>query len=285
MNKYWTDKQDGVDDVSAGAFNDAFDMIAEDIGDLQNSVDDFVGLEKDSITTEMLKDKVVTVLKLGNDVVKEYVNLFNPENVESSASSRLRTYVDGVNASATYSFNFEPIGIWYDVAVSDTHFLISGQSIIDNGNLIIFNSSANYTRYMIVEGDVMPSLYVPFGESKSVNDSLLTNVRNDLEQLRPKLDNPVMYGEEDCFLQPNKVYSVDIGGGKVFRLPNVIDDSYAQILVQANVTVENSVDFGTTYFFNGETPYLEAGKYNLIWEWDGTNWYAGAISKGQGESV
>ena len=57
--------------------------------------------------------------------------------------------------------------------------------------------------------------------------------------------------------------------------------NFYQILIHADIATENVyIYWGTSTFFNGEIPSISKGKYDFIFEWDGTNWCAGAIEKG-----
>jgi hypothetical protein len=64
-----------------------------------------------------------------------------------------------------------------------------------------------------------------------------------------------------------------------FSLPVV--DAYAQILIQVDIQAGGeTIDWGTTYFFNNEIPTIDVGRYNFIFEYDDGIWYAGAVPKG-----
>ena len=66
-----------------------------------------------------------------------------------------------------------------------------------------------------------------------------------------------------------------------FVLPTpAVTDVFYQILIHANLTVDGGIFWGTSTFFNGEVPDIGTGTYDLIFEWDGTEWCAGAIAKG-----
>ncbi len=77
------------------------------------------------------------------------------------------------------------------------------------------------------------------------------------------------------------VYSVSTDGYINFVLPTPINyNEFYQILIHANLEMENSIVWGTPTFFNGEIPDIGIGRYDFIFEWDGSQWCAGAIEKG-----
>lgn len=290
MSKYWTEKQDGVDDVSAGAFNDAFDMIAGDIENLQKSIEDVGGLDKNSITTEMLKDKIITVPKLSDAVVSRYENLFDSNSVTVGGTD-LRITIDGLETDGIYSFN-APVKLISSggtqlspTEIFENHYVVEGTQIRNNSVLIAFSTTQDYSKFMFVKGGNLPIRYIPYGYPQTINSNLTGDIYHNAQYGTQNISSPLNRNGLIFYLQPNRIYSVDLGETSTFYLPELAENEYAQILVQANVTVAHYANFGTQFFFNSEVPYLEVGKYNLIWEWDGTNWYAGAISKGQGESV
>ena len=82
-------------------------------------------------------------------------------------------------------------------------------------------------------------------------------------------------------LSADTVNTISISNDTTFVLPTPTDGKFHQILVIATITGTPTITWGTTYFFNGEEPEIEEGIYNFIYEHDGTNWYAGAIKKGQ----
>ena len=83
-------------------------------------------------------------------------------------------------------------------------------------------------------------------------------------------------------LSDNSINSIAPEGDITFLLPSNLDKTvFHQILVQLNMETLHSINLGTSYYFNSEVPDLSnTGSYNLIYEYDGTNWIVGAISKG-----
>lgn len=92
----------------------------------------------------------------------------------------------------------------------------------------------------------------------------------------------VLNGAGSINLESNTVNRVEITGTLEFILPNPTFNVFNQILVQVSMPTLQNVDLGTTYSFNNQLPALtEAGKYNLIYEHDGSNWYVGILTKGE----
>lgn len=85
----------------------------------------------------------------------------------------------------------------------------------------------------------------------------------------------------DVTLESNTINRVNITGTLHFHLPSTVQNSiFNQILVQVNMSNLQEVLLDTTYTFNDVLPSLtEAGKYDLIYEHDGTNWYVGIIKR------
>lgn len=61
--------------------------------------------------------------------------------------------------------------------------------------------------------------------------------------------------------------------------PDVVSE-FKQILIHVDAAEAPYVQWGTSTFFNGEIPTVTEGKYDFIFEWDGSQWCAGAIEKG-----
>ena len=86
-------------------------------------------------------------------------------------------------------------------------------------------------------------------------------------------------------LEVNKIYSMAIDGDVTFTLPSTVDTAcFNQIKVMVNYT-SGTVDFGTTNYFNKTAPELEAGYYDIYFDYDNhmSGWVVGAVSKGVAE--
>ena len=93
----------------------------------------------------------------------------------------------------------------------------------------------------------------------------------------------VLASSGNVSLESNTINRVTITGDISFTLPNVAGTNvFNEILVQVSMAQLHNVSLGTTYTFNDALPTLtEAGHYNLIYEYDGGNWYVGIIKKGE----
>ena len=72
-------------------------------------------------------------------------------------------------------------------------------------------------------------------------------------------------------------------GTVTFVLPTVEDNTtFHEIFIQLSMDTVQTIDLGTTWFFNKKQPDLSsAGYYNLVYEYDGTHWVVSAINKGE----
>lgn len=80
-------------------------------------------------------------------------------------------------------------------------------------------------------------------------------------------------------LETNKIYRTNINSDTTFILPTIDDSTFSQILVQADVSDGVNIDFGTEYYF-GSGYQGDAGKYNFIFEHNGSDWVYGALYTG-----
>lgn len=83
-------------------------------------------------------------------------------------------------------------------------------------------------------------------------------------------------------LEDNTIYRINATSTVTFNLPNIsTSNEFHQILVQLYMSYQRTINLGTTHFFNTKVPDLsEAGRYNIIYEHDGSNWVCGVIKKG-----
>ncbi|MFI3241764.1 MAG: hypothetical protein R3Y43_04280 [Alphaproteobacteria bacterium] len=82
-------------------------------------------------------------------------------------------------------------------------------------------------------------------------------------------------------LSDNSINRISPTATVTFSLPSVTDHTYFhQILVQVTLSSTITLNLGTTVYFGGEAPEFEAGKYNIIYEHNGTNWVVGAVLVG-----
>ncbi|MFI3241222.1 MAG: phage tail protein [Alphaproteobacteria bacterium] len=82
-------------------------------------------------------------------------------------------------------------------------------------------------------------------------------------------------------LSDNSINRISPTATITFSLPSVSDHTYFhQILVQVYLSTTITINLGTSVYFSGEAPEFEAGRYNIIYEHNGTDWVVGAILVG-----
>lgn len=73
-------------------------------------------------------------------------------------------------------------------------------------------------------------------------------------------------------------------GNVTFTLPTVSDNNaFHQILVQMNLASKKTINLGTSNYFAKTAPEFESGRYNIIYEYNGSHWVVGAIATGAAE--
>ena len=81
----------------------------------------------------------------------------------------------------------------------------------------------------------------------------------------------------------NKVYTISVSGTTTFSLPTPSNTNvFNQIKVMMKVTGTPTINWGTTRFFNKKTPKIEAGNYDVYFDYDNLlgAWVCGAMAKG-----
>lgn len=82
-------------------------------------------------------------------------------------------------------------------------------------------------------------------------------------------------------LSDNSINRISPTGEVTFTLPSVTDNTkFHQILVQMYLASEQTINLGTTNYFYKIEPTFSTGSYDIIYEYDGSNWVVGAMSKG-----
>ena len=83
-------------------------------------------------------------------------------------------------------------------------------------------------------------------------------------------------------LVDNSINRITIDTATTFVLPTITDNTKLhQILVQITLSYVVAINVGTTMYFNAEAPDLSStGNYNLIYEYNGTDWVCGSLTKG-----
>lgn len=82
----------------------------------------------------------------------------------------------------------------------------------------------------------------------------------------------------------NKIYTLSVTGTTTFSLPTPSNKNvFNQIKVMLKVTGTPTINWGTTNFFNKETPEIKAGNYDCYFDYDNliNAWVVGTISKGK----
>ena len=84
-------------------------------------------------------------------------------------------------------------------------------------------------------------------------------------------------------LSDNSVNRITPSGTVTFELPTVSDHTkFHQIMVQIILNSVVTINVGTSYFFNKTAPELsETGKFDLVYEHNGTNWVCGCVPTGE----
>lgn len=79
-------------------------------------------------------------------------------------------------------------------------------------------------------------------------------------------------------LADNSVNRIAPTGTVTFSLPTVSDNTvFHQILVQMTLSTSRTINLGTTKYFTGSQPSFAAGTYDILYEYNGTNWVVGAV--------
>ena len=82
-------------------------------------------------------------------------------------------------------------------------------------------------------------------------------------------------------LADNSVNRITPTGAVTFSLPSVSDNTvFHQILVQLNLTAAYTINLGASVYFTKEAPAFDIGMYDIVYEYNGTNWVVGSISVG-----
>ena len=82
----------------------------------------------------------------------------------------------------------------------------------------------------------------------------------------------------------NKIYTLSVTGATTFSLPTPSNKNvFNQIKIMMKVTGTPTINWGTSNFFNNETPEIKAGNYDCYFDYDNLMgaWVVGAMSKGK----
>lgn len=84
-------------------------------------------------------------------------------------------------------------------------------------------------------------------------------------------------------LAVNKIYTISVSGTTTFSLPTPSNTNvFNQIKLMMEVTGTPTINWGTTRFFNKTTPSIEAGNYDVYFDYDKlmSVWVCGVMAKG-----
>ena len=110
-----------------------------------------------------------------------------------------------------------------------------------------------------------------------------TAVSNGINTNIPVIDLGTVTGEQ--LLEVNKAYKMILNGSAIsFNMDSVeiVADVVNQIKIYLQVKRNTTIDWGTTYFYNGTIPEITGGQYEIYYEYNhnlGT-WVVGAMSVG-----
>lgn len=85
-------------------------------------------------------------------------------------------------------------------------------------------------------------------------------------------------------LAVNKIYTLSVTGATTFSLPTPSNKNvFNQIKIMMKVTGTPTINWGTTNFFNNQTPEIKAGNYDVYFDYDNlmSVWVVGVMSKGK----
>ena len=126
-----------------------------------------------------------------------------------------------------------------------------------------------------------------------VNDFDITVFQEEVNQITESAINNINASqnihsitetEGNIALEADKMYTMTITGTTTFTLPTVTDMSkFHQIKLMIKVDATTTINWGTTYFFNKETPDIDSGNsYDVYYDYDNLlgQWVCGVIVKG-----
>lgn len=129
------------------------------------------------------------------------------------------------------------------------------------------------------------SIKVPtVGTSSNDGNSANTQwVNNKIITYQPQITNLSPTTDNNLVVQVNKIYSTTVSVGVKFILPTPTNKTiFNQIKVMMKVTGTPTINWGTTNFFNKSEPSIEAGNYDVYFDYDNllNAWVCGVLPKG-----
>ena len=161
----------------------------------------------------------------------------------------------------------------------------SGVAIASAGFTTNIGTVTSVNNVSPVNGNVTLSIpTVPTALSSFTDDlgSSPTHTHSQYELIAQ--DMTALSASGSISLSDNTINKITATGAVTFTLPTITDlTKFHQIFVQLNMSTAQTINLGTTYYFNSVSPDLSvAGTYNLYFEYDNTasHWVVGCISKG-----
>ena len=223
------------------------------------------------------------------------------DNLEDTISTSTEDKVDKEDGKGLSSNDFtDDYKVKVDSIANVTTDITTIQSTLDtkvdkDGNKVL--SDNNFTNELKQKVEGIDALNTTLdtkvdkvnGKSLSSNDftteyknkvDLIDGIQTKVDRLERASDViEITAVDGNITLETNKIYRTNISSDTTFILPTIDDSTFSQILVQADVSDGVNIDFGTEYYF-GSGYQGDAGKYNFIFEHNGSDWVYGALYTG-----
>ena len=223
------------------------------------------------------------------------------DNLEDTISTSTEDKVDKEDGKGLSSNDFtDEYKVKVDSIANVTTDITTIQSTLDtkvdkDGNKVL--SDNNFTNELKQKVESIDALNTTLdtkvdkvnGKSLSSNDftteyknkvDLIDGIQTKVDRLERASDViEITAVDGNITLETNKIYRTNISSDTTFILPTIDDSTFSQILVQADVSDGVNIDFGTEYYF-GSGYQGDAGKYNFIFEHNGSDWVYGALYTG-----
>lgn len=112
--------------------------------------------------------------------------------------------------------------------------------------------------------------------SKATSDANGDNIANTY--LKKNMSVTTLATSGTIALTDNSINRITPSGTVTFSLPTVSDNTiFHQILVQMILSTSRTINLGTTKYFTGTQPTFATGTYDILYEYNGTNWVVGAV--------
>ncbi len=118
--------------------------------------------------------------------------------------------------------------------------------------------------------------------TSDVNKPISTAQKSYVENYQPAI-TALTATSGTISLAVNKIYTISVSGTTTFSLPTPSNANvFNQIKLMMKVTGSPTINWGTTRFFNKTTPEIEAGNYDVYFDYDKLlgAWVCGVIVKG-----